>query len=948
MAANHQLPALRLCSYNLHGLNMGRPGLIDMCSISDVILVQEHWLSPERLYLMDSVSKDFMYFASSAMTEKLGNGVFRGRPFGGVGVFVRKSLAHNVVFIKASDRFIIVKIGDLYVVNVYFPDTSVPCRNELVADICSEIESYACVNSSSPIIVGGDFNCEFYDGISNCQDLNNFILDNYLSICDSKVTTDDKFTYHHESLNCMSWIDHFLVSWNLFDRVLDAQIIDNGTNLSDHRPIWIQLDGINLSVKYSVPIDTGKPSNVNTSRLRWDKADIISYYEMTRQFLDGIILSTDIDCDYDNILTALHNAARLCVPRGKASFFKHYWDDDLDDLKNRSVEANRLWAECGRPRSGYLYHEKRTAKAAYKRALRNKRRERDLSVSNDLHECLLSKDAEGFWKTWNCKLGNKSVLPGCVDGISDCHSVAQLFARNFEQACQPNSCTQFKHLRVQFVKQYSCYSTNSSNRVITVQLVDSCIKKLKTGKAAGIDSIEAEHLKFAHPQLTVLLCVLFNKMLTCGKVPELFCNGVTIPVPKNKYGDLTDSKNYRGITLSPVISKVFEMCLLALYREFLFSHDLQMGFKKNMSCSHSIFVMRKIIDHFVSNGSTINVCSMDVSKAFDKVNHAALFLKLMKRRVPLSFLNVLVDWYSRCITVVKWSGFVSGCFSQPCGVRQGGVLSPVLFAVYIDDLIHKLVDANLGCYMGGISIPCLLYADDIVLLSGSLQKLQIMLNICNTELTYLDLQFNALKCHVVRIGNNYGNMCQNVCIGNQPIVFNDSITYLGTLIKAGRIWRTDSSPRRRQCFRAFNSIYCKNQYLSEPAMHQLVESFCKPVLLYNLIAVNISKTECARIVNAWNVIMYKIYGVSGDTLNSVYVFTKCLPIRTELLIRQLTFLKSCAKMDNKIVQHVYDCAGLQELLKCTADLDMKDTDVFKLSSRAIRSVVFDNFVNSCS
>ena len=134
-----------------------------------------------------------------------------------------------------------------------------------------------------------------------------------------------------------------------------------------------------------------------------------------------------------------------------------------------------------------------------------------------------------------------------------------------------------------------------------------------------------------------------------------------------------------------------------------------------------------------------------------------------------------------------------------------------------------------------ISIPCLLYTDDIVLLSGWLQKLQIMLNICNTELTYLDLQFNALKCHVVRIGNNYGDMCHNMFIGNQPIVFTDSITYLGTLIKAGRTWHTDSSPWRRQCFRAFNSIYCKNKYLSEPAMHQLVESFCKPVLLYNLI-----------------------------------------------------------------------------------------------------------------
>ena len=60
---------------------------------------------------MDSVSNDFMYFASSSMTQKLGNGVFRWRPFGGVVVFVRKSIVHNVVLIKASDRFIIIKQG---------------------------------------------------------------------------------------------------------------------------------------------------------------------------------------------------------------------------------------------------------------------------------------------------------------------------------------------------------------------------------------------------------------------------------------------------------------------------------------------------------------------------------------------------------------------------------------------------------------------------------------------------------------------------------------------------------------------------------------------------------------------------------------------------------------------------------------------------------------------
>jgi len=107
-----------------------------------------------------------------------------------------------------------------------------------------------------------------------------------------------------------------------------------------------------------------------------------------------------------------------------------------------------------------------------------------------------------------------------------------------------------------------------------------------------------------------------------------------------------------------------------------------------------------------------------------------------------------------------------------------------------------------------VSFGCLFYADDIVLLCGSLYKLQLMLNICDVEMRSLDLKFNPLKCHVLRVGKNYDNACNNVLPDNCAIAFEDSITYLGTLIRAGRTWRTDSSPRRRQCFRAFNSIFC--------------------------------------------------------------------------------------------------------------------------------------------
>ena len=83
----------------------------------------------------------------------------------------------------------------------------------------------------------------------------------------------------------------------------------------------------------------------------------------------------------------------------------------------------------------------------------------------------------------------------------------------------------------------------------------------------------------------------------------------------------------------------------------------------------------------MSNGSTVNLCSLDISKAFDRCNHYALFCKLMDRRIPVNVVMILVDWYSKCVGTVNWNGIFSTKFLLICGVRQGGCLSPVMFSV---------------------------------------------------------------------------------------------------------------------------------------------------------------------------------------------------------------------------------------------------------------------------
>ena len=82
---------------------------------------------------------------------------------------------------------------------------------------------------------------------------------------------------------------------------------------------------------------------------------------------------------------------------------------------------------------------------------------------------------------------------------------------------------------------------------------------MKLGKAAGVDNIETEHLRYAHPRLSALLSIVFDCMMVHGRVPEMFGIGAVVPLIKDKYLDKCSADNYRGITLSPHMSKLFEM-----------------------------------------------------------------------------------------------------------------------------------------------------------------------------------------------------------------------------------------------------------------------------------------------------------------------------------------------------------------------------------------------------
>ena len=123
------------------------------------------------------------------------------------------------------------------------------------------------------------------------------------------------------------------------------------------------------------------------------------------------------------------------------------------------------------------------------------------------------------------------------------------------------------------------------------------------------------------------------------------------------------------------------MVLLVQFEDQLSSDPLQFGFKRKSSCSHAIFAFKTTVDNYIKNGSTVSVCALDITKAFDRVDHYKLFDVLMDRLLPREFIGLLYDWFGKCFVCVRWCKAYSSWFQILAGVRQGGILSPVLFAV---------------------------------------------------------------------------------------------------------------------------------------------------------------------------------------------------------------------------------------------------------------------------
>ena len=165
-------------------------------------------------------------------------------------------------------------------------------------------------------------------------------------------------------------------------------------------------------------------------------------------------------------------------------------------------------------------------------------------------------------------------------------------------------------------------------------------------------------------------------------------------------------------------------------------------------------IMKETISYYMNNNSTVHCVFLDATKAFDRVEYCKLFKLLIKRDIPSHVVRVLLNMYTGQQIRVLWNGIYSNCFNVANGVKQGGIISPVLFCVYLDVLLGALRDAGVGCFIGHMFVGALAYADDIVLLAPSARAMRKLLLVCDEFAGNYSVKFNANKSKCLTFCSN--------------------------------------------------------------------------------------------------------------------------------------------------------------------------------------------------
>ncbi len=403
-------------------------------------------------------------------------------------------------------------------------------------------------------------------------------------------------------------------------------------------------------------------------------------------------------------------------------------------------------------------------------------------------------DTRKTWKVLNSLIGRKNDKNGTSELfnignrlIDESKVISDGFCKFFSEIGEmyaskiPKSNKPYQHYMKATGRHNSLFLTPTD-----INEIERIIISLKPKNSSGQDGLSSKLLKSLSSSLACPISTIINKSLQTGTVPTSLKLAKVIPIYKTK--DKTDMGNYRPISLLPTISKILEKVVHNRLYKFLSINDIlfenQFGFRPGHSTSDAICKFTSDIMTSLENKRSTLAVLLDLSKAFDTIDHGILLQKLSHYGVR----GIALDWFRSYLSnrtqFVEYCNIQSTSQTITCGVPQGSVLGPLLFIIYTNDLPNSLIHSK-----------CILFADDTTLYNTGTDERQLRLQIENDLTTLNDwfcankLSLNVQKTHFMVFGAKMNKFeINSICLGNEVIERVDHAKFLGIYIDDGLEW----------------------------------------------------------------------------------------------------------------------------------------------------------------
>lgn len=879
------MPSFKITCYNIQGMfssafgeKMTNPDFVNTVYSSDIIILLETW---SRL---DSKTLTPLNYRELRIPSIKMRNVKNGRDSGGIIVWFKDHLWHYIQPVKKGKTHIWIKLKrellcldeDLYLCATYIPPYESPYYND---DIFSTLQSEIIYfQSLGSVLLMGDLNARTgkeVDYISSDGDkyINGSLIHQQKRHTKTRQNYDNTINRHGKQVLqlCKSLglyivngrtkgdsLGRFTYCSHLGSSTVDYGITDIDQNKINYFTVMPQLPLSDhshtvLSLNRSVNLLPSSDQKVKLYPLPpkfiWSK-DSPAQYEAALQsthvqnMIDSFLLTsfseekTTTNLATEQLTKIFSTVVRKALRkrenyRSKKEMANAGWFDKECQKVRKELRSlsNKKHRDPANQQIRATYQE--TLKM-YKSLLIQKKTDHMKIKLNKIEEAV---DQNCFWELWNNldKSKKSKHLP-----IYD----PKIWTEHFGNLYSPNQPTlNQKHLTSQ-LHNLECTIKDQLNHLdqpIALNELTHKMKSLKNKKSCGVDGISNEMLKHSSPKLKDAILKLFNLLLKSGKFPEIWKENLITPIFKQ--GEKYDPNNYRGITVSSNLGKLFCSIINDRLVQFTQEHKIlkncQIGFMPNQRTSNHIYTLHTLIQKYVHQKKQGKIfgCFIDFKKAFDSLWHDGLFLKLIQSGIGGRTYDIIKDIYNGNKCCVKINDKRTDYFSQNKGVRQGCSLSPTLFNIYINELASALEKSSCpGLTLEGREIKCLLYADDLLLLSPHEEGLHESLSVLEQYSSDWALPINMAKSKIMIFQKKprLTDKKYNFTIGGTLLNHVTHYNYLGLTISASGLFEMAMKDLTDKARRAYYNIR-KSLFKFNPPIKlwmKIFDGIIKPILLY--------------------------------------------------------------------------------------------------------------------